>query len=150
MKTHKFTNRFFTLLMAIVVICSFSVTAFAAEVPISNVENFNSKNIKTETTSVLSATAEEKTIPAWGNVKFYYDKLSPLPATLHVSTSSSSTQGAIIVTAFNTNAPNVELSNDWVMGTNDYASWTLITLAGTVIITISNHSSEPVSARVWY
>lgn len=150
MKTRKITNRIFALLMAAVMLMSMSATAFAAEVPDSNVENFNSEKVAVEVAEVASTTAEEKTIPAWGSTKFYYDKLNPLPASFHISTSSSSTQGAIIVTAFNTNNPELELSDDWVMGPNDYASWTLITMAGTVIIQVNNHSPQPVDVRVWY
>lgn len=150
MKNSKLTNRIFALLITVVIMCSFSITAFAAELPNSYVKEFSNEEVMTESTSVVLSTAEEKTIPAWGSAKFYYDKFSFFTATIHISTLSSSSQGAIIVTAFNTSNPDIELSNDWVMGTNDYAAWTVATVAGTIIVQVNNHSPNPVDVRLWF
>ena len=59
MKTRKIKNRIFALLMAAVMLMSMSATAFAAEVPDSNVENFNSEKVEVEVARPLKAEVED-------------------------------------------------------------------------------------------
>lgn len=145
MKTKLF-KRIGALLLVCVMLVGVSTTAFAAEVPVENeMEMCDEMQIKAEPRAYLA----EADIPAFGTVKLYLDKPVITFTTLHVSTYSSGVQGAIIVTAVNSNDTDVELSNDWVMGTTDEASWRLVTLAGTIIVTVSNHSPNTVHVRAW-
>lgn len=145
MKTKLF-KRVSALLLACIMLIGVSATAFAAEVPEENeMEICDEMQLRAEP----RAYSAEADIPAFGTVKLYLDKPLEAVSTLHVSTFSSGRQGAIIVTAVNSNALDVELSDDWVIGTTDEASWKLITLGGTIIVTVSNHSSSQVHVKVW-
>lgn len=145
MKTKLF-KRGSALLLVCIMLVGVSATAFAAEVPVETEVEMSDETLLSAEPKAYSAEAD---IPAFGTVKLYLDKPVISFLNLHVSTYSSGVQGAVIVTAVNSNAPDVELSNDWVMGTTDEASWRLVTLAGTIIVTVSNHSPNTVHVRAW-
>lgn len=150
MKKGKLTKRIIAFLLMSVMILSISTTAFAAEVGATTTEQATKIASENEESVEMRSTAQEKTIPAWGNTKFYFEKNHIFPERFYVSTSSNSMGGAVIVTATNSSNPGTELSDNWVMGTTDEASWMLITLAGTIIIQVNNHSDAPIDVRVWF
>ena len=149
MKNCKFTKRIFALLLSVIMVCSLSATAFAAEVTTSESEVVTSENAEQVSDIAVASAIQQKTIPAWGSTKFYLTKTSPLPQSLYVSTSSNASQGGVIVTAVNSKHLDVELSDNWVMGINENVAWTLATVAGTIIVQVSNHSPEPLDVSVW-
>ena len=149
MKKCKFTKRILAFLLSAIMLCSMSATAFAAEVSTFENEVVASENTEQVFDTMVATDIQEKTIPAWGSAKFYLEKVTVGPRYLYVSTSSTASHGAVIVTAVNSNELNLELSDNWVMGVRDNATWILATVAGTIIVQVSNHSPEPLDVSVW-
>ena len=148
MKTKRI-KRCVAFLMMCTMLFAFSATTFAAES--DNFVETGMESLQQSTTdAVMPMSDQSVTIPAYGTVKLYFDNSNGFGWKLHVSTSCSTNQGAVIVNVWHSQFPENELSRDWVMGTNDEAIWSVNAIQnGRYVVQISNHCPQSINVRAW-
>lgn len=140
-------NKFLSLVLAVVLCFSMTVTAFAAEI---HLENATVVPMDTDSTIVLDTTlqsnayslvtmeendsvntsdvvtrASTAVVPSNGSIDMYPTLLSYTGFTrkFYVSTESESTMGALLLYLYNPNGKLV--SEDWIMSVNGAYEWSL-------------------------
>lgn len=135
MKTMK---RIFMIALTIIMTLSMSTSAFAAELAIEHQTAQEETVVPCADYPAVTGTIVPDS-DNYGTIKLYPTCTQGMILKLHVSTSSSSTSGAILLSMYDKNGDLV--SSDWVMGTNDEAVFDLPWFSpyGTYSLTVYGH-----------